>query len=32
MHHELLVDDAAEQLRAACIDPDHAPRWHRRTL
>ncbi len=28
MHHERIVHDAAEQLRAARIDPDHPPWWH----
>ena len=32
VHHELLVDHPAEQLGATGIDPDHAPRRHRRTL
>ena len=30
MHHQVLVDDTAEQLRAARVDPDHPPWWHGR--
>jgi hypothetical protein len=28
MHHEILVDDPAEELRATRIDPDNPPRRH----
>jgi hypothetical protein len=32
VHHEALVDHAAEELRATRVDPDNAPRRHGRTI
>ena len=32
VHHKLLVDDAAEQLRATRVDADDPPRRHGRTI
>jgi hypothetical protein len=28
MHDQVLVDDAAEQLGSARVDPDDTPWWH----
>jgi hypothetical protein len=32
MHHETLIHDAAEELRATGVDPDHSPGRHGRTI
>jgi hypothetical protein len=32
MHDEALVHDTAEELRASCIDADHSPGRHGRTI